>query len=227
MFETTINAILSVSGEDLGDPQIEAGEFLFSTHEQRDQWADQWSPGDEHFRERVESLFRFGRSIQQHGDDRKPVSNPADVIAKLARERYKYPSFHWVVWPLLANRQHAFEVTPNGGRRYQRIISKYVPKARDLPRIERGGGYLLLYMGPPESVLESEKAREALARLCQEAPVLDVLFRKYAGQDKILYSVRAGEGYFKAKDGSDAVAAFPKVDLSWFQLQENGNGRRR
>lgn len=226
MQKATVNQILGV-----GEPEVELGDLLFSDQDQRERWVESWLEGEpessqvdrRELEKRVNALFSFARDAMQSDQNRKSITSPADVIVKLARERYPYPSFHWVVWPLDAEKHHMFELTEHGSRRYLRQVSKLVPSRDELAPVPIGGGYLLLYMGPPEAALEKEGARRALAELCRQVTVFDVLYRKYSGPDRILYSTRAGEGYFKAKDGTESTCEFPAgVDLSWFQVTKRG-----
>lgn len=194
---------------------ITAGNLLFSDTALRDSWAD----GDDDRRAKLEALYRMAKEIQIIGDGRESLRHPSSIIAKLAREQIAYPDFHWVTWPVDSKRRHEFEITGYGRRQYHRIVSKLVPKADDIPAVEQGGGYFLLFTGPPEAVLGNPNYVKVLADFCDREPVLDVLFRKYAGSRKIMFSVRAGEGYYKESDGSNHVELFDEsLDTEWFKL---------
>lgn len=202
-----------------GDPAVSVGDLLYSTKGQRDTWADQWTSNGapNTVRTQLESLFQFGRKAREVTDSIKPIGSPYDVIIKFAREKRKYPSFHWVTWPLDANKQHMVDYNRSGSGQYIRIVTKLVPSGDDLVSVEKGGGYILTFMGPPEVILTTAGAVAALRTLCERENVFDVLFRKYSGNRRITFSVKAGEGYYKADDGSSETVEFPdELDLSWF-----------
>lgn len=201
------------------DPYVSVGDLLFSTKEQRAAWATHWTEGgaDSSVTAQLEALYNFGLKAKEVTNAIRPISSPYDVIVKLAREKFKYPSFHWVAWPLDGNKRHMVDHSRSGNTHYMRIVTKLVPSADELPAVEAGGGYILIYMGPPEAVLGTPGAVRALRKLCERENITDVLFRKYAGNKRITYSVRAGEGYYKALDGTTQVMPFDDdQDLSWF-----------
>lgn len=215
---TTVNAIFGIDS-----PEVQLGDFLFSDPDRRQAWADAWAEDlgteTDEMRERIESLYQFGRQAMMSDENRQSLTDLGVVMRKLARERHPYPDFHWVAWALDAQKCHMFELS-GGTRRYYRHVSKFVPRPRDLMRVPPGGGYILIYTGPPESALEAEGARSALGELCEETKVFDVLYRKYSGRERVLYSTRARAGYYRDGDGTESTKPFSsEVDLSWFEKE--------
>ena len=209
-----VNSVLPELGQ---EHTITVSDLLFSDSDDRRNWVDAVG-GDDQLAKRLEALYELCVEVQKHGGDRKPIKILADVIEKLARERRPYPAKHWVVWPLDAQGRHQFEITPSGRRVYQRPEPTYrVPSVAQLPAVERGGSYILIFTGGTY-ILGVDRVREALAELVESVNVRDVILREYEGKSTTFWSCHLGLGYRKQSGGDYEEVPWPEdIPLDWWK----------
>lgn len=122
------------------------------------------------------------------------LGTPAQVEEALGRGDLRLLSKRWLTLALDEKRRRTFVPFSADSSRTVEKITRVVPEAEWLPKLPRGGVYLLLWGGGPD-VLDIDDVRQRLTTLQNEVPVADVVLRKLeSGPKSTLYSLRQGFG---------------------------------